>query len=153
MRQSDRFGPDTAPAQVSRLPPRTRRRLQVVFLVLAHIPTTTSLMTLAVGSARFVDAAAIDVPLDNTYRYLGGIYLAVALLVLWCVPQLEQRIEGLVFASGAIFLGAVGRLVSIVDVGSPGAYIWFVLVLELGLLPFTLLLRQRVHTLERARGA
>ncbi|MEM9515551.1 MAG: DUF4345 domain-containing protein [Actinomycetota bacterium] len=125
-----------------------RRAWQVAFLVLALIPTISSILALAVGVARF-DVDPVDPALDSTYRYFGGIYLGVALLVLWCLPRLEERTHALIFATGAIFLGGVGRLISIAAVGAPGAFTWAVLVIELGAVFLALALHKRVTTSRR----
>ena len=124
-----------------------RRRLwQGVFLVLTLIPLVSAALALAVGIERFVDADEVDVALDSTYRYMGGVYLALALLVFWAVPRIEARVDAVVFVAGAIFLGGIGRLLSIAAHGAPGAYTWYVLIIELGVLPLSLFLRRQVTT-------
>ena len=85
----------------------------------------------------------------STYRYFGGVYLGVALLALWCLPRIEERTRALLFATSAIFLGGVGRLISIAAVGAPGALTWAVLVIELGALPLALALRRSITTRPR----
>ncbi|MEM9035201.1 MAG: DUF4345 domain-containing protein [Actinomycetota bacterium] len=122
-----------------------RRVWQAVILLLALIPTTTSSITLALGARRFVDAADVDVAFDNTYRYLGGVYLGIALLALWCVPRIEERVQALLFVAGAIFLGGVGRLVSIADVGTPSGITWALIGIEMGVLFLTLALRRSIQ--------
>lgn len=122
-----------------------RRVWQVVFLALALIPTTTSIITMALGMERFVDADEVVVGLDSNFRYLGGVYLGVALLVIWGVLRIEERAQALVFVAGAIFLGGIGRLISIADVGAPGIYTWFVLVIELGALFLALAMRRSIR--------
>lgn len=120
----------TAPVGERHLP--HRRAWQVAFSSVALIPTSAALWTYAQGVERFVEPADVDVALDSTYRYYGGVYFAVALLVWWSLPRIEQRAPYLVFAAGAIFLGGMGRIVSIVQHGAPATATWFVLVLELG---------------------
>ncbi|MEM7340265.1 MAG: DUF4345 domain-containing protein [Actinomycetota bacterium] len=120
-----------------------RRMWQAVFLVLALIPLASSILAMAIGVARF-DGADIDAALDSTYRYFGGVYLGVALLALWCVRVIEQRADALVFVTGAIFLGGIGRLISIADLGAPSAVTWAVLVIELGALPLALVMRRSI---------
>ena len=111
-----------------------KRVWQACFLVLALIPATSALLALVIGVERFVDADDVDVALDSTYRYFGGVYLGVALLALWCLPRIEERANVLVIATAAIFLGGIGRLISIADVGVPSNATWFVLIIELGAL-------------------
>ncbi|MEM7275072.1 MAG: DUF4345 family protein, partial [Actinomycetota bacterium] len=116
-----------------------RRAWQGVFLVLNLIPLVSASLALAVGIDRFVDADGVDVALDSTYRYFGGIYLGVALLGLWTIVQIERRASALVFVTAAIFLGGIGRLISIADHGAPSIVTWFVLIIELGAVVLALL--------------
>jgi hypothetical protein len=130
-----------------------RRAWQAGFFVLALIPTASALFAVGVGAARFVDddrgggvgAVEVDAALDSTYRYFGGVYLGVALLALWCLPRIEARANALVFATGAIFLGGVGRLISAVDVGAPTNATWLVLVIEMGAVFLALIMRSRIR--------
>ncbi len=48
-------------------------------------------------------------------------------------------------ATGAVFLGGVGRLVSIADLGAPSTATWLVLVVELGALVLALAMRRRIQ--------
>ncbi|MEM9565785.1 MAG: DUF4345 domain-containing protein [Actinomycetota bacterium] len=122
-----------------------RRAWQAVFLVLALIPLASSILALAIGTERFVGEADVDPALDSTYRYFGGIYLGVALLALWCVARIEQRADALVFVTGSIFLGGVGRLLSIVDVGIPATSTAVILVIELGAVVLALAMRRQIR--------
>lgn len=135
-------GSTTDPTRLPR-----RRLIQAVFLVLALIPTVSSMLTIAVGVDRFADSTAIEPALDNTYRYLGGVYLAVALLALWSIARIEERIEYLVFVAAAIALGGVGRLVSVADVGAPSGLTWYVLIIEFGAVFFATAVRRAVRRL------
>ncbi len=127
-----------------------RRAWQAGFLLLAAIPTASALVALAIGVERFIDADAVgpaldSTALDSTYRYFGGVYLGVALLALWCLPRIEERANALVVATGAIFLGGIGRLISIVAVGAPSSATWFVLIIELGAMGLALVMRSRIR--------
>ncbi|MEM9042749.1 MAG: DUF4345 domain-containing protein [Actinomycetota bacterium] len=123
-----------------------RRRIwQAAFLVLALIPTISSFLMLAVGVERFLEPGQIDAALDSTYRYLGGVYLGVALVAWWCIPRIEERSAALVAVTGAIFLGGIGRLVSIADLGAPSAATWAFLVIELGAVFLALALRRSLR--------
>ena len=118
--------------------------------MLALIPATSAVIALAVGVERFVDVDAVDVAidsraLDSTYRYFGGVYLGVALLALWCLPRIEERANALVVATGAIFLGGIGRLISIAAVGAPSSVTWYVLIIELGAVLVALAMRRSIR--------
>lgn len=122
-----------------------RRRLwQVVFLALALIPAVSSIIAIVVGVDRFVDGSEIDPALDNTYRYLGGVYLGVALMAIWSIVRIEQRFPTLLLATAAISLGGAGRLVSMLDVGAPSGLAWSVLVIEFGAVVLALGVRRTI---------
>lgn len=131
-----------------RLP--NRRAWQAGFLVLTLIPTVSALLALAIGAGRFVEVGSAGsdtgdgVALDSTYRYFGGVYLAVALLALWCLPRVEERANALVFATGAIFFGGIGRLISIAEFGPPSNTTWLVLVIEFGAVFLAIFMRSRI---------
>ncbi|MEM8904259.1 MAG: DUF4345 domain-containing protein [Actinomycetota bacterium] len=122
-----------------------RRAWHAAFAVLALIPAVTSVLTLVVGVERFVAVDDVDVALDSTYRYLGGVYLGLVLLAVWAIRRIEERADALIVVTGAIFLGGIGRLVSIVDHGVPSPGTWGALVIELGSLGLALTLRRNLR--------
>jgi hypothetical protein len=66
-------------------------------------------------------------------RFLGGVWLAVGLGLLWTVPSIEQH--GVLFRAlwAAVFLGGFGRLLSWLAVGAPpDPYVGFILLEVLG---------------------
>jgi Domain of unknown function (DUF4345) len=57
--------------------------------------------------------------LDNVHRFMAGVYLATGLICLWAAVTIRQQ-GGLVYLLAlGIFLGGIGRLVSIAKVGLP----------------------------------
>ena len=57
--------------------------------------------------------------LDSNLRFFGGVWLGLGVAILWLVPSIEK--QGVLFRAiwGAIFLGGIGRLLSIVFLGLP----------------------------------
>ena len=115
--------------------------------MLTLIPLVSAALALAVGIERFVDTDRVDVALDSTYRYFAGIYLGVALLALWSIAEIERRATALVFATAAIFLGGIGRLISIADHGAPSNATWFVLIIELGAVVLAWFMSRRINSI------
>ncbi len=97
-----------------------RRALQIILGLLSLIP----LISLAVGLGPGVgflipDGAEVPVDLDNQFRYLSGVYMAVSLGIWWSLPKIEQRLAPVRIAGAAVFCGAVGRVASMVALGLP----------------------------------
>jgi hypothetical protein len=59
--------------------------------------------------------------LDSNLRFFGGIWLGLGVALLWAVPSIER--QGTLFRAvwGAVFLGGVGRLLSMAMAGAPPA--------------------------------
>jgi hypothetical protein len=77
--------------------------------------------------------ASLNLPrsplLDSNLRFFAGLWVGLGLAMLWLVPNMER--QGVLFRVlwGAIFLGGVGRLLSMISVGLPPApFIGFTLL-------------------------
>jgi Domain of unknown function (DUF4345) len=57
--------------------------------------------------------------LDNVHRFMAGIYFGSALIALWAGITVRQQGTLIYLIAAAVFLGAVGRLVSMSVVGLP----------------------------------
>ncbi len=57
--------------------------------------------------------------LDNIHRFLGGIYLGCGFIVLWAAVTIRTQGTLIYLIALAGFLGGVGRLVSMSQVGLP----------------------------------
>ena len=57
--------------------------------------------------------------LDSNLRFFAGVWLGLGIALLWTVPSIER--QGALFRTiwGAIFLGGVGRLLSMATLGAP----------------------------------
>lgn len=91
--------------------------------VLALIPILTGAITMmGVHDPR---CAALDLPgnplLDSNLRFLGGVWLGLGLAAFWMVPRLHAQTVLFRVVWGAIFIGGLGRLLSMLVVGWPPA--------------------------------
>ena len=100
-----------------------KRPLQVVTAGLGLIPVVTGAVAmLGVDDPLY---ASIGLPrsalLDSNLRFFAGVWLGLGVALLWTVPSIER--QGTVFrvAWGAVFLGGVGRLLSLASLGAPPA--------------------------------
>lgn len=122
-----------------------RRLLQGAIVVAAVVPLAAGL-TGIVESAAMLRGVEAPLPrdLDSHFRYLTGLLFGLGLAFLWCALRIEAR--GAVFrALGLIVLcGGLARLLSLVEVGTPGPGHVFGLVMELGTVPLLVLWQARV---------
>ena len=98
-----------------------KRLLQITTALLGLVPLLTGLITMLgvhdpLYSAAGIAALAV---LDSNLRFFGGVWLGLGIAILWLVPRIET--ETVLFRAiwSAIFLGGVGRLLSIPLVGTP----------------------------------
>ena len=132
-----------------------RRFFQAVLGLLSLIPLIGAAIAIGPGPAFFVeDPAAIPVDLDNQWRYLSGVYLAVTLAIWWTLPRVETRIAPLRIAAAGVMLGGVGRLISIFHRGPPDDPSMLAgLFLELGVVPLLLVWQGRMLRLHSVAHA
>lgn len=101
----------------------TRRLLQAATAAMAFIPVATGVLTMMGIDDPLYHASGLprDALLDGNLRFFGGVWLALGLAMLSLVPQIER--EGRLFAVlwGAVFLGGVGRALSMAWLGLPPA--------------------------------
>ena len=108
----------------------SRRLLQAVVLLLSLIPLAFGGLGLAFGAGR-LSAPEITAALDSQFRFMAGWYLALAMLCWWIMPRIERETAVFRIVCAAVFLGGVGRLLSIAAHGWPPAHMVAGLTLEL----------------------
>jgi hypothetical protein len=111
----------------------SRRILQAVTAILGIVPVVTGLIGL-----RGVDDplyAPVSTPhtivLDTNLRFFGGVWLGLGLVILWLVPSIERQTTLFRAAWEMIFIGGIGRLLSIVFAGAPPVPFVFFTLLEI----------------------
>ncbi|WP_166298135.1 DUF4345 domain-containing protein [Bradyrhizobium sp. 2S1] len=98
-----------------------RRGLQIATGLLALAPILTGIITmLGVSDPLYASSGVPALPvLDSNLRFFGGVWLGLGLALIWLVPRIESESVLFRVVWGGIFLGGVGRLLSIVMVGAP----------------------------------
>jgi len=76
--------------------------------------------------------------LDSALRFFGALFLGIAGVFAWSIPRIERAAPVFQIVSAAMVLGAVGRLISAIDVGWPNAPAVTLMVLEASVLGFAL---------------
>lgn len=121
--------------------PASQRVVQICLLLLAAIGMFGGALQMVLGQPGTTPR------LDNVHRFMAGIYFGSALIALW--TGLTVRRQGtLVFLIAiGVFLGAVGRLISMSVVGLPDPpAVWLGYLLPELVVPWIIIV---AHTLAR----
>lgn len=93
--------------------------LQIVLGILSIIPLLVSILGITQGTARFLPEDAIAADFDSHYRYITGYYLSLSLIAWWIIPRIEKHAAILKIICAGIFIGGIGRVLSMLQVGIP----------------------------------
>ena len=114
-----------------------KRVLQVVLAIIAVIAVVTGFVgiIIPVSHEYYEVSASGDVPgnvtLDSNLRYFTGLWLGLGLILIWIIPTIEQQAVVLRLVSLMIFLGAIGRMISLISFGVPSTPFIVFMVIEL----------------------
>lgn len=99
----------------------SRKPLQILLTILGLIPTVTGILTMMGIYDPLLQSLNLphDPLLDSELRFLGGIWLGLGLTVLVTARSLEKHLFLYRVLWVMIFIGGVGRLISMVLVGMP----------------------------------
>jgi hypothetical protein len=85
-----------------------------------------------------------NIILDSNLRFYYGLTIGLGIMLCWIIPSIERRKTILRFAALMIFIGGLGRVISIVTVGLPTALFCLFTLLEL-IFPVFVLWQKRVE--------
>jgi hypothetical protein len=101
----------------------SRRNLQLLMMLLAPIPLITGVLTMLGVDDPLYAGLGLNLPRDPTFdsnlRFLGGVWCGLGFAALWTIPRIDSETSLFRCIWGAIFLGGVGRAVSLALVGAP----------------------------------
>jgi hypothetical protein len=127
----------------------SKRFFQAILIVVGLILAVTSLWGLIAGAGDELYELNIShtnpghVIMDSNLRFYYGLTLGLGLIILWITPGIERHRTLLGLISLMIFLGAVGRFVSMAEMGTPSFFFVFFTSLEL-FFPLLLLWHRRL---------
>ena len=111
-----------------------KRLLQAVVALACLVPLSAGSMGVLRGADWLADGA-VAIDLDSHFRYISGIFLGVGLAFASCIPAIETKGARLRMLVGFVVLGGLARLLSLIEVGTPGPGMQFGLVMELAVTP------------------
>jgi hypothetical protein len=129
---------------------KSKRILQIILAILGIVPLVTGIWGMlppGVNDKTFdivISASnAGHTMLDSTFRFYSGIWFGLGFFMIYIIPSIEKHQFSLRIISIMIFLGGIGRLLSIFTLAAPPFIFITFTVLEL-LFPLLLLLQNRV---------
>ncbi len=124
-----------------------KKPLQYTMAILGLIPVITGIITMMGVTDPIYAAGNIprDPLLDSNLRFFGGLWLGLGLTLLSIVPRIDT--ETLIYRIiwGMIFLGGIGRLLSMAFIGFPPMPFIGFTVLEIIGAPLLVLWQARVQ--------
>jgi hypothetical protein len=98
-----------------------KRALQIVTAVLGLVPIVTGLIGMSgISDPLYMDfGLPAKAVLDSNLRFFAGAWAGLGLALYWLIPKIEQQTVLFRAIWGMIFVGGIGRLVSMLLVGLP----------------------------------
>lgn len=121
-----------------------RRLLQGAAAFACLVPFSMGIASVFEGPSVLRGVAGASADLDSHFRYLSGLLLGIGIGFASCIPRIERRGARFRLLGAIVVLGGIGRLLSLLEVGLPGAGHLFGLVMELVVVPLLMLWQARV---------
>ncbi len=118
--------------------------LQLTVALAGLVPVGAGLAGLALGPA-MVGHASSTVSLDSHFSYLSGLLLAIGLAFWQAIPTIAHQGPRVRLLTFIVFVGGLGRLVSLDRVGQPDVFMTAAFVMELVVTPAICLWQWRLE--------
>lgn len=104
-----------------RVVPVSERALQIATGILAVVPTVTGVLGMMGLNDPLYALAQLpsDATLDSNLRFYGGVWLGLGLAAFWVIPDIAHKTAMFRALWLMIFIGGLGRLISLVLLGIP----------------------------------
>ncbi len=110
----------------------SKKPLQIVLGLGALAALAIGLIAYLPGAAKyFPDGADFPAKLDSEYRFMAGAFMGYAGMALYVAKNIETAVWPLRILCIAIFIGGLGRLLSILTVGPPPTGLYISMAVEL----------------------
>lgn len=126
-----------------------KRILQTILALIALVAIVTGMWSIISGVADKSNEISINtnnsahIIFDSNYRYYSGLWLGVGFALLWIIPTIEKQKSAFRLISCIIFIGGIGRIVSMLTLAPPHPLFIFFTVIEL-LFPLLILMQNRI---------
>ena len=121
-----------------------KRALQVVVAIGCLVPIGAGAAGIIFGP-RMLDTGLISsADLDSHFRYLSGLLLAIGIGFASTVPAIETHRSRFRLLTAIVVVGGLGRLLSLLSIGTPSRAMTAALVMELVVTPALALWQGRV---------
>jgi Domain of unknown function (DUF4345) len=99
----------------------SKRNLQIATALLACVPTLTGLIAMTGVDDPLYKSMGLprDAMLDSNLRFYAGVWLGLGLCAFWTIPRIERQSSLFRAVWGMIFIGGIGRVLSITQLGLP----------------------------------
>ena len=125
--------------------PQTEKRAwQVLLSLVLILPFTAAIAGVVKGPVFLGRPPVIPTDLDSHFRYVSGIFLAMLLFYVSCIPAMERKTQRLRLLGALTVAGGLARLYSLVGVGVPSIGHQVGLCIELGIAPAMILWQARI---------
>ncbi len=101
----------------------TKRPLQIALIILGLVPLITGVLGMMGLSDPIYQGIGVppNALLDSNLRFFAGLWFGLGCAVMWLVPRVESKTAVYRVLWGMIFVGGIGRLLSILYIGLPAA--------------------------------
>ncbi|MDR6662232.1 hypothetical protein J2W51_004822 [Tardiphaga robiniae] len=92
--------------------------------------------------------------LDNVHRFMGGIYLMSGVMGLWAASTIRDHNTLIFLMAATVFVGGLGRVLSIAKVGLPEPHaLWITYLVPELVIPWIIIAAQLMTNRQMAGGA
>lgn len=126
-----------------------RRALQLVVAIACLVPLITGGLSILHGPGGIGHMGAVPVDLDSHFRYVSGIFFALGIGFVTCIPAIERKGARFRMLGAMVICGGLARVVSLIAVGVPSRGHLFGLAMELGVVPLLMIWQRRVEARTR----
>ena len=116
-----------------------KRLLQIVVAIACFVPLSVGGESIVHGPSFLGHAPVIPNDLDSHFRYISGIFFALGLGFVSCVPAIETKGPRFRLLGAMVVCGGLARVVSLLSVGPPSKGHLLAFAMELGVVPLLML--------------
>ena len=124
----------------------SQRIIQVCLFLLAAIALFGGTLQMYLGEPETTSR------LDNIHRFMAGVYFSMGPLAIWTGITVRKHDTLIFLLAFSVFMGGLGRLISMSIVGLPGTIFLIYLIPEL-CLPFVMVVAQIFTNRKKGQGS